>query len=89
MKKPYIVRYSDGDKAIEISKDHGSRIWVDCDDVGWKEPDPRTLAAAIAHWLNHPDRKFPTLLAAETARCKAVKSYRDSANLPDLSNQPQ
>ena len=89
MKKPYIVRYSNGDKSIEISKDHGIRIWVDCDDIPWKDPDPRTVAQEIALWLNQPERKFPTLLAAETARCKIDPLYRDSENLPDKSNQPQ
>lgn len=67
MPKPnYEARYENGDKSIEISKNDGIRIWVDCDDVAWAAPDPRTVADRLAEWLN--TQKFPTLLQSETKR---------------------
>lgn len=62
----YKVRYALGDKAIEVSKNNGLRVWVDCDEVGWKQPDPHAVANGIAEYLNAAT--FPTLLAAETER---------------------
>ena len=46
----YKVRYELGDKAIEVSKNRGIRIWVDCDDIDWKQPDPISVAEALAEW---------------------------------------
>ena len=67
----YKVRYAPGDKAIEISKNRGIRIFVDCDDIDWQQPDPRTVASLIADWLNTGIMNHvPTLLDAETERAR-------------------
>ena len=68
MRRKYRVRYELGDKAIEISRDRGIRIWVDCDDIRWDQPDPETVAAAIADWLNDPGTHLPTYKVAATRR---------------------
>ena len=69
MSGKYKVRYEIGDKAIEISRNRGIRILVDCDDVEWSQPDPRAVAEAICAWMNSVIR-FPTLKQAERERAK-------------------
>ena len=65
----YKVRYEAGDKSIEISRNRGIRICVDCDDIEWHQPDPQAVAEAICSWMNSVIR-FPTLKEAERARLK-------------------
>lgn len=63
---PYKVKYSSGDKAVEISNNRGVVVWVDCDDIDMNAPDPWEVADAIAEMLN--SKTFRTNRVAHKAR---------------------
>ena len=78
MRRKYKVRYELGDKSIEISRDRGIRIWVDCDDISGDQPDPEAVAAAIADWLNSPMTVFPSYKIAAKRRIESGQGGADA-----------